>query len=134
MECQFAFISDYAQQSGGKLHAIGIGWDSIFAPELPAGPPSMTIVARLRGSVAEAGTKQVALRLIDADGTDVVPAIEDQVPLIVRPGSLEGAMILTFSLVGVQFSKYGPYGIHLLVNGNEVAHLSFTVAKPPMTA
>ena len=42
-------------------------------------------------------------------------------------------MILTFNLLGIQFMKYGPYGIHILVNGNEVTHLSFTVAKPPQT-
>ena len=134
MECQFAFISDYAQQQGGKLHAIGIGWDSIFASQLPAGPPSMSVVARLRGSIAEAGTKQVMLRLIDADGTDVIPPLEEQVPLAVPTGALEGVMALTFNLVGIQFAKYGPYGIHILVNGNEVAHLSFSVSKPPMTA
>jgi hypothetical protein len=34
MECQFAFICDFAEQDG-KLHAIGIGWDAIFAPQLP---------------------------------------------------------------------------------------------------
>lgn len=94
----------------------------------------MCVVARLRGSVAEAGTKQVALRIIDADGADVVPPLEQQVPFVVRPGTVEGSMALTFNLVGIQFPKYGPYGIHLLVNGNEVVHLSFNVAKPPTTA
>ena len=31
MEVDFAFISDYAEESGGKLHALGIGIDTIHA-------------------------------------------------------------------------------------------------------
>jgi len=132
MECQFAFICDFAEQDG-KLHAVGIGWDSIFTAQLPAAPPGMCIVARLRGSVAEAGTKDVALRLIDADGSDVIPPLEQQLPFSVRPGLVEGGMNLIFNLTGLPLPKYGAYSIHVLVNGNELQRLSFSVVRPPTT-
>lgn len=132
MECKFAFICDYAQQDR-KLHAIGIGWEGLYAPVLPC-LHSMSFVASVRGTIVEAGTKTVALRLIDADGEDVLPPIEHQVTLEIKPPRLEGDINLVINLNGVQFKKYGPYAIHLVVQGNEMASVSFNVLEALTTA
>ena len=34
MECRYTFLCDYAERER-KLHAIGIGWDTIYAASLP---------------------------------------------------------------------------------------------------
>src|SRR3954468_20782712 len=89
MEIEFAFLCDYAQQES-KLNAIGIGWDTIMAPELPVRHTIMTFVARLRGSMAEAGGKKGALPIIGPDGQGVIPAVQQQMQFNVQAPALFG--------------------------------------------
>jgi hypothetical protein len=63
----FAFICDYAEATG-KINALGIGFDTIFAPNVPTKHPSFFLVVQLRASTVEAGDKQLKISLIDADG------------------------------------------------------------------
>jgi hypothetical protein len=127
MECEFAFLCDFAEQDR-KLHAVGIGWETIQARELPHRQPNMGIVARLRGSVAEAGTKDVSVRLIDADGEDVIPAINQTLKF--EPRGIEGHVNLVVQLTNVQFKSYGSYAVYVTVGGEQKARLSFSVAQP----
>jgi hypothetical protein len=133
MERQFAFVCDYAVQDN-KLHAIGIGWETIYAATLPWIHPTMCFVAGLRGSIAEVGTKTVSLRLIDADGEDVVPPINHQLSFEVKQPQLEGDIRIVLNFANVQFKKYGPYAIHLVVQGHEMGSVSFHVSEIPGTA
>jgi hypothetical protein len=94
----------------------------------------MCFVAALHGSVAESGTKQIELRLIDADGENVIPPIETQLPFEVRPPRLEAIMNLVVQLAGIQLPKPGGYAIHLLAQGHEMTSVSFRVAESPTTA
>lgn len=130
METEFAFLCDYAQQDA-KLNAIGIGWDTIMAPELPVRHTIMTFVARLRGSVAETGIKDVTLRIIDADGQDLIPPVEQQMQFNVQSPALFGFLNVVVQLGGLEFQTYGAYAIHLLLSGNELARAGFQVAQPP---
>ena len=130
MDIEFAFLCDYAQQES-KLNAIGIGWDTIMAPELPVRHTIMTFVARLRGSVAEAGVKDVTLRIIDADGQDVIPPVQQQMTFNVQSPALAGFLNVVVQLGGLEFQKYGAYAIHLLLGGNELARVAFQVVQPP---
>ena len=57
---EFAFLSDFAEESGGKLHALGIGVDAVHAPAVPARHPQLTMgradpLLRRRGGRAPAG-------------------------------------------------------------------------------
>ncbi len=106
----------------------------MYAPSLPLIHPMMSFVARVRGTIAEVGTKSVVLRLIDADGHDVIPPLEQQVPFDVRPPQLEGRINLVIMLGGLQFKKYGAYAFHLVVQGNDMGSTRFHVMEPPTTA
>jgi hypothetical protein len=130
MDTEFVFLCDYAQQES-KLNAIGIGWDTIMAPELPVRHTIMTFVARLRGSVAETGLKEVTLRIIDADGQDVIPPVEQHMQFNVQSPALFGFLNVVVQLGGLEFQNYGAYAIHLLLSGNELARVAFQVAQPP---
>jgi hypothetical protein len=94
----------------------------------------MCFVAVLQGTVAESGTKRVVLRLIDADGDDVIPPMEQQIPFEIRPPRLGGNLDLVFQLNGVVLNKMGSYAFHLLVQDYEMVTVPFTVAEPPTTA
>ena len=134
MRCNYSFLCDFAQETGGgKLNALGIGWSNIRASALPAIHPQMTFAASLSGTIAEAGTKKVELRLIDADGADVIPPVEVDLDFAVQEPALEGTLNLVLNLNGVQFPKYGQYAFHLVLQGNEIARAPFSVVAPPDT-
>jgi hypothetical protein len=128
VECDFAFLCDYAEQER-KLHAIGIGWDTIYAHGVPFTHPVTCFVARLRGVIDDQGTKTVSLHVIDADGVNVIPVAEQQLPFVVAPGQLVSTANLVFQLQGMQFAKFGEYAVQLRVHGVQVAEVPFSVAQ-----
>jgi len=132
MECKFAFLCDYAEEAGGKLHAVGIGWDTIYT-QVPAIYPMLCFVASVHGTIAESGTKEVMLRIIDADGEDVVPPQQQSLPFAVNLPQLYGRINFVIQLAGLTFKKHGSYAIHLLVQGNEMGPVAFNVSPPPTT-
>ena len=134
MRCTYSFLCDSAQEAGGKLHALGIGWTDIYAPSVPATHAQMSFVASLHGTIAEAGTKKVELSLIDADGADVIPKLEADLEFIVNEPALEGRMNLIFGFNSIEFPRFGQYAFHLVVQGNEMAQERFIVTEPPATS
>ena len=133
MDCQFAFLCDYGQESGGKLHALGVGWDTIYAGTLPARHPMMCFIARLSGTIVEAGTKELGIRIIDADGLDIVPPISQAIPFEVKPPQLSGNINVVINLGGLLLPKYGPYALHLTVQGQDIKTVPFRVSEGPTT-
>ena len=135
MRCNYTFLCDYAQQeTSGKLNALGIGWSNVTAANVPATHAQMAFVASLSGTIAEAGTKKVEVRLIDADGANVIPPLEADLDFAVQEPALEGTLNLVFNFKDVQFSKYGQYAFHLVVQGNELARAPFSVVAPAATS
>ena len=134
MQVDFAFICDYAE-AGGKINAMGIGFDTIFAKQVPVTHSQFFLVAQFRGSVAEVGEKEVTMRLINADGADVIPELNVSVRLAQPPqGSTESTARLALRLNSVVFKKFSEYSIHLLVGGNEVVRIPMRVAEAPVDA
>ena len=134
MQVDFAFICDYAE-AGGKINAMGIGFDTIFAKQVPVTHSQFFIVAQFRGSVAEAGEKNVTMRLIDADGADVLPELNVSIRLRQPPqGSTESTARLALRLNSVVFNKFSEYSVHVLVGGNELIRIPIRVAEAPADA
>lgn len=129
MRTDHAFICDYALEAGGKVHAVGIGWTNIQTSLMPVTHSTMTLVVRLSGSIAEAGTKEVGLKLIDADGANVLAPFEREVEFVVDPPALEGQMNIVANFNAVMFEKYGQYAFHVLVQGTEMARVPFTITE-----
>ncbi|HXH21521.1 MAG TPA: hypothetical protein VNN10_05795 [Dehalococcoidia bacterium] len=131
MQIDFAFLAD-AAVAEGKLHALGIGIDVIHARQVPATHPSFALVAQVRASVTEQGTKELVVRLIDEDGGDVAPPVQAQFS-IGQPaaGMLESTARIIVGFNNVTFQRYGSYSLHLLVQGHEMARLGLRVIPPP---
>jgi hypothetical protein len=128
---EFAFLCDQAQESGGKVHALGIGFDSILAPSVPMTHPLLTVVAQLRYSIAEAGAKALTIRAVNADGQNIVNPIARQIEFPTPPRRPTNIARLIIALNAVQFASYGDYSVHVAVNGSEVARLPLTVVQRP---
>ena len=96
--------------------------------------PQMTFAANLTGTIAEAGTKKIELRLIDADGANVIPPFDVDLNFAVQEPALEGHLNFVINLNGLKFPRYGQYAFHLVVQGNEMARAPFSVVAPAPTS
>jgi len=133
MHVDYAFICDYAE-ARDKVNALGIGFDTIFAPQLPARHRHFYVVVQLRFGVTEVGTKDVAIHLIDADGNDVMPPINGQLQVNPPPlGMLENTARLTMDFGNIEFRNYGNYSVRVSIDRQEVVSIPLRVAEPPRT-
>jgi hypothetical protein len=132
VEVNFAFLCDYADPSGPKLSALGIGFDIIYAPKVPATHPLFFAVISIKFSTVEVGPKQVGMHLIDEDGRDVVPPVETTINVgSPPPGFLYKTQRIALGMHGVTFPRYGDYAISWLLGGQEIKSIPLKVAPPP---
>jgi hypothetical protein len=128
VDVDFAFLCDSAQESGGKLHALGIGIDGVFAPALPT-THAVVLVAQFRYWAAEAGTRPLAVRLIDADGRSLSTA-DGQIVFGDTQDNPTGAARVLLTLNALPFDHYGDYAIHITIAGDDVVRLPLRVMAP----
>lgn len=134
MEVTFTFLCDYADNSGGKLTAVGIGIDTVYAASVPVTHRSFYAVIALRFTSVEVGTKQIALRLVDADGHDIVPGIDQALNVPdPMPGYTYRTQRIVIGLGNVRFEKFGDYAVVFLVNGQEASRTPLKLALPPQS-
>lgn len=132
MRVQFAFVCDYAEVTG-KINALGIGFDTIFAPNLPCRHPSFFFVAQLRANVVEAGEKTLEVHLIDEDGKDIIPVLGGKFSLPKPIAGTESIGRILMQFHNVEFPKYGSYSLHAVVEGVEMIDVPLKVSPPPKT-
>ena len=131
MIVDYAFLCDYAE-AGQKLHAMGIGIDAILAKQVPVTHPTFFLVIQLRANAAEAGEKNMTIRLIDADGKDVIPEINATLTLNRPPqGATDTIARLALRLNGITFPRFSEYAVHVLMQGQELVQLPIRVAMAP---
>jgi len=130
MDVDFAFICDYAESSG-KLNALGIGFDTIFAKQLPLRHPHFSLVLQLRASIVETGQKKIQVSLIDDDGKDVLKPIQGQFNIPKTDGIAPNIGRFVMEFGNVEFKKYGTYSIRIVIENMEIASIYFRVSQPP---
>jgi hypothetical protein len=132
MDVDFAFICDYADVST-KINALGIGFDTVFLPQLPGVHRGFHLVLQLRASIVEAGQKELAIRVIDADGNNIIPPITGQFTVPVQEGAVEGVGRLAVALQNLEFLRQGAHSLHIVVQGQEMVRIPFNVVTAPTT-
>lgn len=132
MEVNFAFLCDYADQSGRKMAAIGIGFDTLYMRKIPAAHPLFYSVISIKFSSTEVGPKRVGMRLLDEDGGNVVPPLDATINVNPPPaGFLYRNQNIALAMHGVTFPKYGDYVVSWLVDGREIKTIPLKVTPPP---
>jgi len=130
MQLMFAFICRVESKSpDGEMEAVGISFDSIFPPALPALYKEFHLVAKLRGTMSETGTKRYEVRLIDPDGRNIIEPLEGTFEFGVPAGRLESYGFLKIRFRNTLFQAYGPHAARLLVDGVEMADVPFGVER-----
>ena len=128
MNAELSFLCDSATDDRGKLHALGIGIDTVQGDALPFTHPRFIIVCVVRYSTAEAGEKRMAIRLLDPDAKDTITPIEQGIAFGVRPGIIDSKARIIAEVNGVTFNATGPHAFHLVIDGNEMARLPVNVS------
>ncbi len=129
MQVDFAFLCDAATESGGKVHALGIGFERISVRALPATHPRAVAVVRFAFTRADAGEHRFRVRVSDADGRDIAPAVEGQVNLAVGDDASGGKANMIVDLVQLDLRTSGPHEVNVSLDGQEVVSLPFEVVQ-----
>ncbi|MBI4298527.1 MAG: hypothetical protein HY666_02050 [Chloroflexi bacterium] len=131
MDVNFAFLCDYADNSA-KLTAVGVGFDTLYAPKVPTRHGLFYAVISIRFSITEFGSHKVGLHLIDVDGNPQIPPLEATISVTQPPtGYLYRNQLIALALYGVGFARYGDYSVRWTVDGREVTSLPLKVVEPP---
>ena len=128
MDLRFAFLCDSAMVSGGKLHALGIGVDSISARQVPFRHDRLSLVVRVEYGRDEVGEHAFELRLVDADGQDVVPVVE-QTTNFSDPEEPTGGAQFVMELNDLQFNNWGQHEFRVALSGTSLAQIPLHVTQ-----
>jgi hypothetical protein len=143
-----AFLADSVVKSGGKLHALGIGWDQLSAQSFPARHSrlSLGVVVTVPYLDTDSG-HELRVRFQDADGNALAfggrapqPGETDKRPTMIKarlpqtrgddpaPGD-ERTITLAINLDGLVFSGPGRYRFLLEIDGAPQKRLAFRVVQ-----
>jgi hypothetical protein len=129
-----AFLADSVQAAGGKLHALGVGWQVIQVSGFPARHDRVGLGLVVRTTSDEAGPHTLSVSLLDPQGAPRSfgdrPAFEAG---FASPGG-EGTATLALNLDGLMFDAEGTHTFVLGIDGHEQVRLPFRVqtrAEPP---
>lgn len=130
MKVDFAFLCDHAEIDG-KINALGIGFNTIYAREVPARHPYFFLVAQFRASIAEAGEKHLSVRLIDEDGKDLTPEIRTVMSIPQPgPGKLENLGRISIGFNNIEFPSYANCSVHAVIDGHEMIRIPLSIEAP----
>jgi hypothetical protein len=131
-----AFIADSVQASGGKLHALGVGWRVLQTSAFPARHDRIGLGVIVRTSAVESGNHLLTIGLTGpagpvAFGVDNAgsPRATVEAAFATPPG--DGTATLALNLDGVVFEHEGDHAFVLAIDGQERARLSFRVQTTP---
>ncbi len=130
MNVDFAFVCDYAEVMG-KINALGIGFDTIFAQKVPAKHPLFFLVIQLRANIVEAGEKDLAVSIIDEDGKDIVPTLQAKFAIRKPEIGAESIGRIAIAFRDVEFPRYCLYSIHAVIDKHEIVRIPLRIGSPP---
>lgn len=133
MQVRFAFLCDYANQSGGgKINALGIGFDNLFVPDLSMPTKQFSLVIHFEGNRSEAGRKKIEIHLIDAEEKRVIPPAKGEIHLKAPEFALKTGTALVINYNNVKFPAYGNYHFSVVLDGHEIVSLPLSITQPPL--
>src|SRR5436189_3343468 len=110
-----AFLADAVQASGGKLHALGIGWQVIQTTAFPARHDRVGIGLIVRTVAAEAGQHTLTLTLLDPQGAARAFGPRGALEASFTSPKGPGAATLALTLGGLAFEPAGEHTFVLRV-------------------
>ena len=128
MDVQVATLCDSAADYNGKLCVLG-AFDTIFAKSFPVVHPQCAIALRICFRPDDAVKMRFRISIIDADGKDVIPAIEPTVEIKVPADTVFMTRNLVMNLQRLQFSQAGQFSVDVSCDGKIVARIPLRVLQ-----
>jgi hypothetical protein len=127
-QLDYAVLADFVRAEGGLAHGLGLGIDTIYAPEVPTGQ-NVGLLARLTFSRQECGrAHRVEVIFQDQDGERLA-----EINATTEPQWVEGQPVgwPTGVLLGLNFGiplpAYGVYAFEILLNDSLVKSIPLRV-------
>ena len=126
MEIQVATLCDSAMDYNSKLCVLGT-FDTIGSRAVPIVHPQCALALRVCFRAADEGAHKMNIRLINADGKDMMQALEANVDIRMPEGSdfITRNMILNFQ--PLRFEKAGTYSFEVALGGEVLASVPLRV-------
>jgi hypothetical protein len=118
MDVEILTLCDAATEHAGKMNVVGI-FDQISGPSAPLIAPPCSIAVRMRFMALESGNKAVRLAIVDADGREVIPALNANISVQVPPNASSATAQILLGIQQLRLPNFGEYSIVLLVDGRE---------------
>lgn len=117
MEIEIFTLCDFAQDNYSKLTIVGT-FDSINAKQFPANHPSCSVASRLRFSNKETGEHDFKLRLIDAEGKEIIQPIQGNINIQPPANGQMSTINFVVNFNQLQFAKPGRYSFEMYIDGD----------------
>jgi hypothetical protein len=133
MKIDLVTLCDAAVEVNGRLHVLG-SIDYFWASQLPYLHPQCALAARFRWEGHERTRKhRVRVQIVDSDGNSIATEFTGKF-LPPEPGhdDIPAVRHLIMQLESLKFEEYGPYAVRIVVDGEELASLPFSIV--PRTA
>ncbi len=130
MLVRIAALADYASVSqGDKLNIMGI-FSNIMARSEPIVHAQMHLVVQFEFDSTEAGKKDARIRLMDAEGHEVL-SLGGEITVAHVPHGQTSTVNQIIALNNVNFPRFGRYEFRVLLNGRLEATVPVTVQRVP---
>ncbi|HLG38032.1 MAG TPA: hypothetical protein VI461_00140 [Chitinophagaceae bacterium] len=116
MEIEIFTLADFAQDNNSKLTIVGT-FDSIHSKQFPFSHPSCSVATRLRFSEKESGSHDFKLRLIDAEGKEIIQPIEGNINIPTPKNGQVTSINVVANFAQMKFEKAGRYSFELYIDG-----------------
>ncbi len=128
MLVRIAALADYASVSqGDKLNIMGI-FSNIMARSEPIVHAQMHLVVQFEFDSTEAGKKDARIRLMDAEGHEVL-SLGGEITVAHVPHGQTSTVNQIIALNNVNFPRFGRYEFRVLLNGRLEATIPVTVQR-----
>ena len=130
MEIEIFTLADFAQDNNSKLTIVGT-FDSINAKQFPVQHPACTLACRLRFAAKESGQHDFKMRLIDAEGKEIIKPIEGNINIGMPPNGQFASINIVINFNQLQFEKDGRYSFELFIDGDWKSGLPLLLNQLP---
>ena len=136
MDFDFGLICDYAYIGDSAKFFILGEFRYIRVLDFPATHPRMSLALRISGYKTEGLEHKLRLKLVNADGDDVLPQLS-KMEGDIKFGDIGPASVgriqaqVAMELGGVKFEYEGDYRFDLFIDGQRLGGVPFHVMKTP---
>ena len=95
--------------------------------QVPVQRPMMVLVAQVSFAHDEVGAHGLAIRVIDADGGNILPPVDGQITFNAPDEALSPVAQVVVELNLVTFPRFGVYSVELAIDGRSIASLPIEV-------